>query len=445
MSGVLSSATNDPLLDILLLSVDESLRNQVLRSDKTSSYLNHLRKLSPDVLEDEKDQLIVNNKAIESSISKLAENSYLQFIVASQSMKKLSVVEEKFEHEVGRTIELGTQLDQEAAKLIEEMEAINYESSRQRITPVVLLDNIDKIQDILELPSLTLTCVHNGYYSEALDLASHTRRLGVRFNGIGIIGNIVEEVEQAMDEMIVQLLELLKHNVRLPMVIKTISYLRRLKPFSTMSTQKCTEQLQKLFLTLRMVFINNQLNLLNSIASTIDPDKYLKRYIEVIREHVFATIVNFNTVFLNKSEFASRSQASSMPISPSLSSASLISTVPKSSSIENDFIEETSQCFNLQGSILGPFMRKIISDLYDKLNEFAPKITDRHLRESLWLQIAYCSASMSRVGFEFGSILQGLSCLSNNDDPLITSEEWNRALEKQREISIRLGSSGNRA
>ena len=162
---------------------------------------------------------------------------------------------------------------------------------------VILLKSLDKVQDVLELPSFALACVRNGYYSEALDLASHTRRLKMRYNNIRIIDDIQNELDHVMEIMMVQLLKLLRRQAKPATLIKVISYLRRMSPFMTYANP--TPQLQQLYLASRLHFIRTQLSTLQPLKQT--PDKYLKRYIEVYRELVYPTIVSFRSIFPDKS------------------------------------------------------------------------------------------------------------------------------------------------
>ena len=94
--------------------------------------------------------------------------------------------------------------------------------------------------------------------------------------------------------MLVQLLRLLRETVKLPILIKVVSYLRRMKPFQGLDD--VDRQLEQLYLVSRLQYIRTLLSSLEPLKKQ-SPETYLKRYIEVFREHVFVTIVGFRSVF----------------------------------------------------------------------------------------------------------------------------------------------------
>lgn len=71
----------------------------------------------------------------------------------------------------------------------------------------LVLEQHEKLLDILEIPLLINTCVRNGYYSEAIDLSDHMAlSLLERFPVVSVVIDVAVEAEQAIRIMLSQLL-----------------------------------------------------------------------------------------------------------------------------------------------------------------------------------------------------------------------------------------------
>lgn len=135
---------------------------------------------------------------------------------------------------------------------------------------ILILKNLDKLQDVLELPTLTQACINNGYYTEALDLYNQLTRLKTPL--------ITPSLPSLLEKLHLRLLRLLREPLKLPTLLKVISHLRRLN----------LKNLAQLYLVSRHHHIRSLL---------AEHEDSLLQYIEVFREHVFITVVGFRSVF----------------------------------------------------------------------------------------------------------------------------------------------------
>ncbi|CCH45940.1 hypothetical protein BN7_5527 [Wickerhamomyces ciferrii] len=164
----------------------------------------------------------------------------------------------------------------------------------------VVLQNMDQIVVILELPSLAGACIKAGYYSEALEISSYTRRLAIRFPQSDLIKEVETAVQSEMSLMLTGLIRLLRTNLKQSSIIKISSYLRRIQPFS--QSEAIDEQLKRILLHSRYQFIQIELESLKPLKQSELFEKYCKRSIEVIREHCFGSIMTYRNIFPDSNE-----------------------------------------------------------------------------------------------------------------------------------------------
>lgn len=120
------------------------------------------------------------------------------------------------------------------------------------------------------------TFVKNGHYDEAMDLCLFSHRIRSRYPDLEILRHICDQVDQASQRMLNQLITLLSGAVKLPLCIRVIGYLKRLDVYSD-------SDLKWVFLSQRDAFMEF---LLGQVKSN-EPGEYLKKYLEVSRETFF--------------------------------------------------------------------------------------------------------------------------------------------------------------
>ncbi|KAK7205981.1 oligomeric Golgi complex subunit 8 [Myxozyma melibiosi] len=400
----------DSLAEIIAGRLPKDLAEQVKSGKSANEYLRHLRELQVDSLSSESATLNSNLQSIDRSLTKLAIESRPNLIATSATLESFT---KGFNS-------LTTSLpDLSHAMPSLEEDVVQFEPINDRGASATLFSNVDKVLDILELPTLILTCVRNGYYAEALDLVGHVRRLAIRYRNAKVLAMIQDEVDKALLEMTTSLLRLLRENVQLPTAIKVISYLKRLQPFQ--SSENSVLELQHIFLLSRSIHLKSQLKSLEPLQSL--PEKYLRRYIEFFREFVFAAIIGFRSIFPKEGDTG--------PIRDRVDDQLLHdeskSTIREAAGVTVDSGEQ----------LLSSFIYVVTIELRQTVKQYLPLISDKSVYSALYLQIIYASQSLARVGGEFWSILaddEDLQFYASGDD----KNPWISALEKQRELSKKL-------
>jgi hypothetical protein len=267
----------------------------------------------------------------------------------------------------------------------------------ERRKAAFILEQHDKLLDILQIPQLIDACVRNGYYSEAMDLSAHTVTLLARFPKVPIIIDIAAEAEQAIRLMSTQLLNLLRKPAKLPVLFKAVNFLRRMGSLDE-------EELAVAFLTSREIYLEGAFGDIEKRQN--DHQRYIRKYLDIFREGVYDIITQYTSIFLDR-------------------------------------IYGEKQNTALHGSLLHflqIYIHSRVMQLAHVLDTAIAQIDDPTVLTSLLTQLTYCATSFARVGLDFRSIIERpftQSVLLNATKAFSSAaREFNSQMNKNAEKSV---------
>jgi hypothetical protein len=276
-----------------------------------------------------------------------------------------------------------------------------------------LLQNAQRLFDVMELPALLNSAVISSpvSYSASLDLYTHVRRLASLYPHSPLVTSVTNEANVAVKQMAADLITTLKTpNLKLASGLRTVGWLKRIVPELLINAQT-EESLPAIFLVCRLSTLITTLDALGPLRQLADEERmrnvkssqawsggqhterYLKRFIEVFREH------SFGIVSVSKSVDASFSH-------PNKPTADPMSPLPNA---------------------LASFPLHLVGLLMDTLQSYLPAIKDQTSRESILTQVLYCAGSLGRLGADFGMIISAIGMT-----------EWIELVKRHRLLAGRL-------
>ena len=344
---------NDDLLHLLTEAWENPLKDTIVNSKWTRDYLTKLTSFTLDELLHEPAQLKEEQTKAKRDAQQLAFRDYPSFLQAQTCRHEAEETLDGLDVHLGEFVSSVPELQQACEEFTEKATALKEE--RNKITSV--LDHQHVLTDLLEIPQLMETCVWNGYYSEAMDLASHVRLLQVRYP-LSVVKSIQQQVQASSDLMLVQLISHLQKPIRLAAAMNVVGFLRRMDVFQSET------ELRMVFLRCRHDFLQQRLTRVKRDISddarqkSQDAFEYLKRFIDVMREQMFEIGTQYISIFSNE-----------------------------------------------QGTLLSDYMVTIAGLIKSTLHTYLPMIEDTSALASLLTQLQYCGMSLGRIGLDFRHIL----------------------------------------
>ena len=448
-----------------------------LQDATTTKYLTRLTTLQLEALDTTELQSLA--QAAHSnllSLQSLSTRSSKSIIASADHLNKLRTELPDLARDSGTLQNEIAALDKAAVRFSEKYSRSGGENEvlDRRKKALLMYRNVDRLSDILDLPTLLASAVSpshmqgsssNTNYASALDLHLHIKRLHLLYQDSGLLKSIYDQAEDAMREMTFNLIMSLRsQGIKLAAAMRTIGWLRRIAPelsgrpdqpgshtgegslgalflvcrlANLMSMLQALEPLRELadLETQKRVANNEQVTKGNAWSGGQQTERYLKRYIEIFREQSFAIISMF------KSIFPSGEAADGDDLRIQFKSLELKTPLPEPSSTRKDLLYPLP-------SALATFPLHLVDLLTDTLKQYMPNVRDKASRESLLTQVLYCAGSLGRLGADFAMILAFLEDDNGNDDDG-EPPEWVSVMKKHRMLAGRLellaGSAGSQS
>ncbi|KAL3469234.1 Dor1-like family-domain-containing protein [Aspergillus californicus] len=459
----------DHLYELLSSHIPPSNTN-LSHDPTTSQYLNRLPTLSLQALQTTEPQSLTQSAhSTLLSLQALSNRSHKSFITSADSLSKLHSSIPNLTRQAQELRDVIPKLDEEAVRFSSKYSrAAENVTLEQRKKVMRLSRNVDRISDILELPTLLATAVSSAAansantgtsfsttYSAALDLYAHIKRLQTLYPDSPLVKDVAVQADDAMKEMTSNLVTALRaQNLRLAAAMRTVGWLRRVAPeldslhgdgassgggalgalflicrlANLVSTLEALDPLQELAEqeTQRRTRSPDQKNGTGSWADGHQTEKYLKRYIEIFREQSFAIVSLYKNIFIPD-------QSEPDTTIPSLRG---IEARIKTPSSQADRKLDPFQCLP---PALATFPTHLVQLLTVTLRAYLPNIMDKTARESLLTQVLYCAASLGRLGVDFSMILTELDGPDGEDEQQEgLAYEWEEVMRKHRALAGRL-------
>ena len=430
--------TSSPTSDVSLLTdvIATSSKVPFVQFTKPNSqtYLSTLTTFGLQELLSEPTTLQTQSHHLTSSLTSLTHTSYPTFLSLHRTTNALTSSLSSLSSSLDALLNSSLPaLEECAAGWKDRTEFILKERGKAR----VVLEQHEKIRDLLEIPLLIDTCVRNGYFAEALSLVSHAKSLASTAATSNkplslIVSSVLSEVHHSIMQMLLSLLSTLyEPNRKLPALWKAVNFLRKMDVFGPSSpfasapphlksilpqldndksfdvpgdTISSEEQIALAFLLGRESCLKSTLEPCGSDIIRMtnhgelderekeDLARYLKKYVDLWREGLYDVVTQYTTIFLEKS-------ASSTVLSPTkLTNAKSPSSQPPA------IIQEWVR---LQALITTYASRALTTQLLPLLSS-SLSLLSLSLLPSLLTQLTYCSTAFARVGLDFRGILSAL-------------------------------------
>ncbi|GAB7354960.1 hypothetical protein MBLNU459_g5575t1 [Dothideomycetes sp. NU459] len=450
-----------------------------LQNDATTrNYLTRLSTLSLQSISTEEPAALAQaSHSVLRSLQALSKRSHRSVISATDHLSQLAPLLESVKIQ-SEELKKGLPSLEEAATSFARKYDRNTENAvlDRRKKALLLSRNVDRVGDILDLPTLLSTTISSSSsaatqgtsgaaatgYASALDLHAHVKRLKSLYPDSDLVGDISRQSDDEIQNLITVLITGLQNpGLKLAAAMRMIGWLRRVAPELaedgqseqnkrvTLGATMGEGSLGALFLVCRLSTLRRTLEALEPLRDLADQEttrretmakgpgwtggaqteRYLKRYIEVFREQSFAIVSMYKSIF-----------PSALPV-PVSTNGEVIA--PSAGALQAPGTPSIDEPLGNMPSALATFAPHLVHMLSQTLRSYLPNVHDRSARDSLLTQVLYCAGSMGRLGADFGMTLalledemrEGSGDEDDEDEP---DREWVQVMKKHRVQASRL-------
>lgn len=391
-------ADHDPtsLTDILLGSNRTVPQLNLSDDPLLTNYLIDLPNSPLPVLLSTPQSLTTQSHTLTSSLTSLTHTSYPTFLSLHTTTNSLRSSLSSLSISLDTLIDKSLPALENAAREFKERSGPEVLSERTKAR--VVLEQHDKLRDLLDVPVLIDTCVRNGMYAEALSIASHASSslatLSSTSDPLPLAMSLNASIFHSLRTMLSILLSTLREpgpGRKLPALWKAVNFIRRMEVLEE-------EELALAFLSGRADCLHTVLGSLGREHGVVgiaqekgtarrdardaeDVARFLRKYIDTWREGVYDIITQYTTIFLE------RTPSSSTPPLP-------LKPIPTSSTVMLRTLLTTYASHALT-SLLLPTLRHHLPHTASALS-------------SLLTQLTYCATAFARIGLDFRGVLEGM-------------------------------------
>lgn len=434
----------------------------------TNAYLARLTTLPLDALTSSEPQsLSQSSQSVLRALQALSKRSHKPVITATDHLQHLQRTLPQIGHNAASIQAELPKLETAAQQFADKYSKSADNAILDRRRKAMLLSrNIDRVADVLELPTLLSSAISsstaaaqaasaasavtsNANYASALDLHAHIKRLHTLYPNSPLVSSLTAQAEHEMKTMTTNLIATLQsQGIKLAGAMRTVGWLRRVAPEldEAWSTKQAgigsgEGSLGALFLVCRLGCLESMLDALDPLRELADqetdrrldgsakPDggwaagqqteKYLKKYLEVFREQSFAVISMYKSIF--PSALPAPGQDDAAPAVKPVAESNPLQPIP---------------------SALATFPLHLVELLFDTLRNYLPNVQDRSARDSLLTQVLYCAGSLGRLGGDFSMMIalleEDLKAELQHHNDQETEQEWIEVMKKHRVQASRL-------